>query len=109
MNNGTVTAYDAYGNLATGYVGTVHFTSSDPKAVLPANDTFTAADAGVHTFWVTLSTPGNPVDHRHRDGDGGITGSASLTVPTARATDPRPDRRRDDVGRRQLDDRARRP
>ena len=31
-----MTAYDAYGNVATGYTGTVHFTSSDPKAVLPA-------------------------------------------------------------------------
>jgi len=26
---------DAYGNTATGYTGTVHFTSSDAKAALP--------------------------------------------------------------------------
>jgi hypothetical protein len=28
----TVTALDAYGNIATGYTGTVHFTSSDIAA-----------------------------------------------------------------------------
>ena len=32
------------------YTGTIHFTSSDPKAVLPADTTFTAADNGRHTF-----------------------------------------------------------
>src|SRR5262249_31170847 len=46
----TVTAKDASGNTATGYRGTVHFTSSDSQAALPADYTFTAADAGVHTF-----------------------------------------------------------
>jgi hypothetical protein len=51
----TVTALDAYGNR-TGYLGTVHFTSSDPQAVLPANYTFTTADAGMHTFSATLKT-----------------------------------------------------
>jgi uncharacterized delta-60 repeat protein len=46
----TVTVEDAFGNVVTGYVGTVHFTSSDSTATLPADYTFTAADAGVHTF-----------------------------------------------------------
>jgi hypothetical protein len=46
----TITVEDAYGNVVTGYTGTVHFTSTDPKATLPANYTFTAADKGVHTF-----------------------------------------------------------
>ena len=41
---------DAYGNVVTGYTGTVHFTSSDSTATLPANFTFTAADDGVYTF-----------------------------------------------------------
>ena len=54
----TVTALDAYGNIATGYRGTVHFTSSDANASLPANYTFTAADAGTHTFTATLNTSG---------------------------------------------------
>jgi hypothetical protein len=46
----TVTAKDAYGNTAKGYRGTIHFTSSDSRAVLPADYTFTAADAGTHWF-----------------------------------------------------------
>jgi hypothetical protein len=53
-----VTAYDAYGNIATGYTGTVHFTTTDSKALLPTDYTFTAADAGVHTFGVMLKTAG---------------------------------------------------
>ncbi len=46
----TLTVEDAYGNVVTGYTGTVHFSSSDSTATLPANYTFTSADAGVHTF-----------------------------------------------------------
>jgi hypothetical protein len=44
----TVTAYDGAGNIASGYRGTLSFTSSDSQAVLAAPYTFTAADAGVH-------------------------------------------------------------
>jgi hypothetical protein len=55
----TVTLLDAYGNVATGYTGTVRFTSSDTRAVLPANYTFASADAGAHTFGVTLKTAGS--------------------------------------------------
>ena len=51
----TVTAKDANGNTVIGYASTVHFTSSDPAAVLPANATLTN---GVGTFTVTLKTPG---------------------------------------------------
>jgi hypothetical protein len=54
-----VIARDAYGNIATGYRGQVGFTSSDGQAVLPANYTFTKADAGVHTFTAILDTPGD--------------------------------------------------
>jgi hypothetical protein len=55
--NLTVTFKDPYGNKAT-YLGTVTFTSTDTQAVLPAAYTFTAADAGAHTFSVTLKTAG---------------------------------------------------
>src|SRR5262249_35340916 len=37
----TVTLLDAYGNVATGYVGTVHFDSTDLSAELPPDCTFT--------------------------------------------------------------------
>ena len=46
----TLTVEDAYGNVVTGYTGTVHFKSTDNTALLPASYTFTAADKGVHTF-----------------------------------------------------------
>ena len=45
-----MTVEDAYGNVVTGYTGTIHFSSTDNKTTLPANYTFTATDAGVHTF-----------------------------------------------------------
>jgi hypothetical protein len=54
----TVTLRDGFGNIASGYTGTVAFTSSDPIASLPANYTFTAADAGTHTFTGALKRAG---------------------------------------------------
>ncbi|HEV3079098.1 MAG TPA: ELWxxDGT repeat protein, partial [Gemmataceae bacterium] len=56
--NLTITLKDPYGNVASGYTGTVHVSSTDAKATLPANYAFTAADAGKHTFSVTLKTAG---------------------------------------------------
>ena len=54
-----VFAWDAYGTIAAGYTGTVHFTTSDPSATLPANYTFTSGDHGVKVFSVTLRTAGS--------------------------------------------------
>jgi hypothetical protein len=83
----TITALDAKGNVAIGYRGTVHFTSSDTKAGLPANYTFTAADNGVHTFSAILKTAGSrsiTADDTHT---GSIKGSITVTVtPAAAAT-----------------------
>jgi hypothetical protein len=42
-----VTVIDPYGNVVTGYGGTVHFTSSDALATLPADAT---VSGGTHTF-----------------------------------------------------------
>ena len=53
--NFTVTAYDLFGNQATGYNGTITFSSSDPGALRPANTTLTN---GTGTFSATLVTPG---------------------------------------------------
>jgi hypothetical protein len=56
----TVKVEDAYGNVVTGYTGTVHFSSTDGSATLPADYKFTAADAGVHTFTgLVLHSTGN--------------------------------------------------
>jgi uncharacterized repeat protein (TIGR01451 family) len=54
-----LTVEDSNGNVATNYRGKVYLTSSDGRALLPEDYTFTAADAGVHTFSVTLYTAGN--------------------------------------------------
>ncbi|MBV8529381.1 MAG: IPT/TIG domain-containing protein [Candidatus Dormibacteraeota bacterium] len=51
----TVTAQDVSGATSTGYVGTVHFTSTDATASLPANYTFGSADKGFHVFTATLN------------------------------------------------------
>ena len=55
----TVTALDAYGNVATGYIGTVQFSSSDAAASLPVNYTFTSSDAGIATFTAIMDTTGS--------------------------------------------------
>jgi hypothetical protein len=54
----TVEAVDNFDNIDPFYSGTIHFTSSDPQALLPADYTFTLADAGQHTFNVTAETAG---------------------------------------------------
>jgi hypothetical protein len=53
-----VTAVDPFGNVAKAYRGTIHFTSSDPAAVLPADASFTSGNAGTRSFTVTLKTAG---------------------------------------------------
>jgi hypothetical protein len=53
-----VTLKDSFGNVATGYLGTLGFTSSDAQAVLPASTSFTSTDAGHKVFSVTLKTAG---------------------------------------------------
>lgn len=52
----TVRAVDASGALVTTYAGTVHFTSSDTQATLPADSKLTG---GTGTFSVTFNTAGN--------------------------------------------------
>jgi hypothetical protein len=76
----TVTAKDAYGNVATGYRGTVHFSSSDPQALLPADYLFSAADGGAHTFSVTFRTQGAQTVTAADTANGSLTGQAGLTV-----------------------------
>ncbi len=50
----TGTAFDVTVTVANSdsskYLGTIHFTSSDPGATLPSDYSFTAADAGTHKF-----------------------------------------------------------
>jgi hypothetical protein len=64
------------------YLGTVHFTSSDHGAVLPADYTFTAADAGVHTFPFTLTLLGNQTITVTDTHSSGFTGTTTVNVNT---------------------------
>jgi FG-GAP-like repeat/FG-GAP repeat len=83
----TVTAKTASGATATDYTGTVHFSSSDGKASLPADYTFTAADAGVHTFSATLKTAGTQSITATDTVTAGITGTdGGITVKPAAAS-----------------------
>lgn len=49
-----VDATDAFGNVVSNYTGTVHFSSSDTSAALPANYHFSVGNNGVATFHLTL-------------------------------------------------------
>jgi List-Bact-rpt repeat protein/Big-like domain-containing protein len=80
----TVTAQDASNNTVTTYAGTVHFTSSDGAAVLPANSTLTN---GVGTFSATLNTPGGQTIKATDTVTASITGtSGTITVSTPAPT-----------------------
>jgi hypothetical protein len=76
----TVTIQDAYGNTVTDYAGTVTFSTDDPNGSVPADYTFTADDAGTHTFvgGVTLYTDGSRVTATDTQMDS-LTGS--IVVP----------------------------
>jgi hypothetical protein len=78
--NFTVTAQDQFGNTATGYAGTVHFTSSDGQAVLPANSTLVS---GTRTFSATLKTAGNQSITATDTVTSSITGASGTIVVSA--------------------------
>ena len=83
----TVTAQNVAGSTVTSYTGTVHFTSSDTQAVLPANYTFVSGDNGTHTFSATLKTAGTQSITATDTITVSITGSqAGITVNPAAAS-----------------------
>ena len=115
----TLTAYDAYNNrVGSGpdqYEGTVNLTGSDGRlAGLPSSYTFTAGDAGSHTFTnVIMKTAGSQSITATDSVRGAITGHTSVAVTSAAATQlvfttpPRSDRvwagvHRGRLGRRPL-------
>ena len=77
----TVTA-QADGNLDKIFNMDVHFSSSDNAASLPIDYTFTAADAGSHTFTngITLMTAGKQTITATATFAHSITGTATVTV-----------------------------
>ncbi len=88
----TVTAHDTYGNpVGSGpdqYKGTTDLNSSDSRVSgLPASYTFTAADAGSHTFaGVVLETAGSQTITATDSVTSTITGGATVDVVPAAAS-----------------------
>ena len=81
----TVSLEDQFGNLATNFTGNVTLSSSDTHATLPVtNYTFTAADAGTHTFTGNvLSTTGGSAAGTNQtftadDTTNSVSGSATI-------------------------------
>jgi hypothetical protein len=87
--NVTVKAVDTFGQTALGYTGTVTFSTTDtnPAVVLPANYTFTTADAGLHTFTggATLASAGSQTLTATDTMTSSLTGSATIAVTPAAA------------------------
>ena len=86
----TVTAFDTFGNIATGYSGVVHFSSTDSNAsvVLPADYTFVpGSDAGLHVFTggVKLITSGSQTVTA-ADSANSISGNVTVTITANVAT-----------------------
>src|SRR5262249_19284153 len=87
-HTGTVTrmvvaALDESNNVVPTYTGTVHFTSTDAGATLPADYTFTAADRGVHVFEFTPSATGEATVTATDTVDSSVTGSVTVNVTEA--------------------------
>jgi probable HAF family extracellular repeat protein len=82
-----VFAMDPYGNIATGYTGTIHFSDSVSGATLPANFTFTASNAGYHAFiGVKFSKLGEQTLSVTDTHTSSITGSVAIDVTQPKRT-----------------------
>ena len=75
--NVSVHALDASGALATTYAGTVHFTSSDAQATLPADSTL---PGGTGNFSVTLKTIGSQTITATDTITASLKGATSITI-----------------------------
>jgi uncharacterized protein (TIGR03382 family) len=87
----SATAYDAYGNLATGYGGTAKVISTDTVAAYAANAQF--VEGVVQGFKVTFKSPGLQTLTVTDSGKASLTGTVQLNVipvaqPTVSVTGP---------------------
>ena len=82
-----VTVLGPSGKAAPGFRGTIHLASTDSKAILPADITFTAQDMGTRTVMVTLETAGvSTMTATDTTSKTGVQGSASVTVQPGAAS-----------------------
>lgn len=82
-NSVLVVALDASNHIVPNYTGTVHFTSTDSSAILPADYTFTTSDLGHHVFSVTFATTGSQTLTATDTADATVTASHDVTVNPA--------------------------
>jgi hypothetical protein len=75
-----VTALDAGNQVATGYLGVVHFTSSDAFAALMNDYGFTSSDYGSHLFSVIFAGPGSETFTATDTMTSSITGTGTVVV-----------------------------
>ncbi len=73
----TVTAKDTFNNTVTGYTGTVHFTSSDAVAALPADTTLAG---GVGVFSATFNSLGSENLTATDVANAGISGTSNAVA-----------------------------
>jgi hypothetical protein len=80
---------DRFAQPALGYTGTIHFTSTDTGATLPADYPFVAGDNGMQSFTggVTLVTAGNRTVTATDTATSTITGSSATVTVTPAAAD----------------------
>ncbi|MCC6621420.1 MAG: VCBS repeat-containing protein [Deltaproteobacteria bacterium] len=77
----TITARDAFGNVATGYLGTVDLETTDEQATLPQTYAFVAGDLGVRTLGgITFRTVGVQTVVVTDDATPTITGAGNISI-----------------------------
>ena len=81
----TLQALTAGENPDAAYSGTIHFTSSDAHAVLPADYTFVPADSGTHIFSVTLESSGAQTLIAVDTGNAALQATQTIAVSAAAA------------------------
>ena len=82
-----VTAKDAYANTATGYLGTVTFSTTGGGASVPGNYTFVAGDSGSATLaGFSFATPGAKTVIATDTVSGSVTGNGPITIGPAGAS-----------------------
>jgi Bacterial Ig-like domain (group 3) len=86
--NVSITAVNPLGTSITdkAYMGTVHFTSTDPNAALPADFTFVPEDSGVNTLSMRLTTTGSQTITATDTLNGAIVGTSAAIVVSQSAT-----------------------
>jgi len=72
----TVKVYDKSDKIKTDYTGTIKFTSTDYKAILPSDYTFKTSDSGLKEFSIMYKTVG---DQTFTISDGTISKTSKIT------------------------------